>query len=79
MKGKVTWYNVKKGFGFIIPEDGSKDIFVHHSGISQDRKPKEILEGQEVEFEVTENAKGRTAVNLKVIQKVEQANDDKDY
>jgi len=79
MKGKVNWYNVKKGFGFIIPEDGSKDIFVHHSGISQDRKPKEILEGQEVEFEVTENAKGRTAVNLKVIQKVEQANDDKDY
>lgn len=75
MKGKVNWYNEKKGFGFIIPEDGSKDIFVHHSGIKQDKKPKLILEGQEVEFEVTENAKGRNAVNLIVCEKVDLSGD----
>jgi CspA family cold shock protein len=79
MKGKVNWYNVKKGFGFIIPEDGTKDIFVHHSGITQDRKPKEILEGQDVEFEVTQNEKGRTAINLKVIEKIKQDIDRADY
>lgn len=64
MKGKVLWFNIEKGFGFIKPEDGSKDIFVHFSGIANSKKFKKLEEGQEVEFEVSENSKGRTAANV---------------
>ena len=66
MKGKVKWYDMKKGYGFITPEDGTKDIFVHHSGIKSDRKPKEMHEGDDVEFELATNDRGRTAVNALV-------------
>ena len=67
IKGQVKWYNESKGFGFITPADGSKDVFVHFSVI-QSIGFKTLAEGQNVEFEITENAvKGLSAVNVVVI------------
>lgn len=62
-KGKVKWFNSKKGYGFISPEDGSADIFVHFSAIQGDGY-KSLDEGQEVEFEVAQGPKGDHAVNV---------------
>ena len=61
--GTVKWFNETKGFGFITPEDGSKDVFVHFSAISGDGF-KTLAEGQKVEFEITEGAKGPSAANV---------------
>jgi len=62
-KGKVKWFSNQKAFGFITPEDGSKDVFVHFSAI-QDEGYKTLDEGQEVEFEVEEGTKGPQAQNV---------------
>ena len=64
--GKVKWFDVTKGFGFITPEDGSKDVFVHHTAIAGDGF-KTLSENQEVTFDVTEGAKGPQASNLSLI------------
>lgn len=61
-KGKVKWFNDKKGFGFISLESGS-DVFVHHSEI-QGSGFKTLREGQDVEFEVSQGPKGDKAVNV---------------
>ena len=63
MKGTVKWFNNQKGYGFISDESGN-DVFVHYSGIESEGF-KSLDEGQEVEFEVTEGAKGPQAVNVK--------------
>jgi cold shock protein len=64
MTGLVKWFNAEKGFGFISPEDGSKDVFVHFSAIQNDGF-KSLDEGQRVEFEVqTNSAKGPSAINV---------------
>jgi CspA family cold shock protein len=63
MKGTVKWFNDQKGFGFITPEDGSKDIFVHHTAIQMDGF-KTLRENQEVEFEVEQSDKGPRAANV---------------
>jgi CspA family cold shock protein len=66
MKGKVKWYNRVKGYGFIVPEEGGADVFVHHSSIQVEKKRDKILEeGQGVEFEVQEGPKGPSAANVK--------------
>jgi CspA family cold shock protein len=65
MKGKVKWYNRVKGYGFIVPEDGSADVFVHHSAVEAKGKGKVLVEGQTVEFEVTQGAKGPAAAAVK--------------
>lgn len=61
--GKVKWFNESKGFGFIEQESG-EDVFVHYSAIVTDGF-KTLKEGQSVEFEVTQDAKGAKAVNVK--------------
>ena len=61
--GKVKWFDVTKGFGFITPEDGSKDVFEHHTAIAGDGF-KTLSENQEVTFDVTEGAKGPQASNI---------------
>ena len=61
--GKVKWFNDQKGFGFITPEDGSKDCFVHHSAI-QAQGFRTLSEGDKVEFDVTQGQKGPAAENV---------------
>ncbi len=62
-KGTVKWFNDQKGFGFITPEDGSKDCFVHHSAI-QAEGVKTLAEGVAVEFDVVEETRGPAAANV---------------
>lgn len=59
--GTVKFFNNSKGFGFITPEDGSKDVFVHANGLID-----EIDEGDKVSYEVEESPKGLNAINVKV-------------
>jgi CspA family cold shock protein len=61
--GTVKWFNDSKGYGFIAPEDGAKDVFVHHSNIAGNGF-KSLTEGAKVEFEVREGAKGPEAINV---------------
>lgn len=63
LKGTVKWFNESKGFGFITPADGSKDVFVHFSAIMTDGF-KTLAEGQQVEFEVQDGSKGPAAANV---------------
>ena len=58
--GTVKWFNDAKGFGFIAPEDGSADVFVHYSAISSTGF-RTLQEGQRVSYEVTQGAKGAQA------------------
>ena len=63
MMGTVKWFNNDKGFGFIAPEDGSKDVFVHHTAI-QGSGYKSLDEGEKVEFDVAQGQKGPQAENV---------------
>ena len=64
MRGKVKWFNERKGYGFISKEDGSGDVFVHFSGI-ESKGFKTLHEGEMVEFEVIDSPKGPKAINVK--------------
>ncbi len=62
-RGTVKWFSDQKGYGFVTPEDGSKDVFVHFSAIGGDGF-KTLKEGQTIEFEITQGPKGPQASNI---------------
>jgi len=62
-EGTVKWFSDEKGYGFIRPDDGSEDVFVHHSGITGDGF-KSLEEGDKVSYEVTQGRKGLQAENV---------------
>ncbi|MCX7719312.1 MAG: cold-shock protein [Candidatus Sumerlaeaceae bacterium] len=61
--GKVKWFNDKKGYGFILPEGGGEDIFVHHSSIVSEGF-RTLVEGQQVQYEAVRGPKGMQAANV---------------
>ena len=65
MRGKVKFFNESKGFGFIIPDDGGKDVFVHVSGLYEGVR---LNENDKVEFDVEEGKKGPSAVNVELVE-----------
>jgi CspA family cold shock protein len=67
MNGTVKWFDDGKGFGFITPEDGSKDLFAHHSEIKNGGGFRSLQENQRVEFEVKQGPKGPQASNIRSI------------
>jgi CspA family cold shock protein len=64
--GTVKWFNDAKGFGFITPSDGSKDVFVHHSAV-QGSGFKSLAEGQQVSYNVEQGPKGPSAANVQPV------------
>ncbi len=66
LTGTVKWFNAQKGYGFIVPDNGGKELFVHYSAIQSDGY-KTLKEGQKVEFEVEQSDRGEKAVNVTVV------------
>ena len=65
-EGTVKWFNDAKGYGFVAPDDGSKDLFVHHRNLAGDGF-KSLTEGARVSYEAREGSKGPEATNVTVI------------
>ena len=65
--GTVKWFNSAKGYGFITPDDGSKDVFVHYSAIDG-QGYKQLQEGDKVQFEVERTPKGPAATRVTVLR-----------
>ena len=61
--GTVKWFNKTKGFGFIVPDEGDKDVFVHITAVL-DSGLQELAEGQKVSFEIIEESKGLKAIDI---------------
>jgi cold shock protein len=64
--GTVKWFNAEKGYGFIAPDGGGEDVFVHFSAI-QSTGYRSLEEGQKVEFEITQGQKGDAAADVKLV------------
>ena len=69
MEGKVKWFNGSKGFGFITPSDGGKDVFVHQSDIEAEGRT--LNDGDRVQYEVADSPKGPKAAKVKTIASAE--------
>lgn len=65
-QGVVKWFNDQKGYGFISPDDGGKDLFVHHTSIQMDGF-KTLAEGEKVEYEVQQGQRGPSAANVRKV------------
>ncbi len=65
--GIVKWFSAEKGYGFITPDDGGKDLFVHYSSIEGTEGYKILSEGQKVEFDAVQEARGPKAANVRAI------------
>lgn len=63
-QGNVKWFDTEKGFGFIKPEEGDKDIFVHRNNVENLGYNQGLEDGESVEFEVEETPKGLSAINV---------------
>ena len=70
MQGEVKWFDNKKGFGFIEPDEGEEDVFVHHTDILMEGYAK-LDEGQRVSFEVTQTEKGPKAMEVELLEESE--------
>jgi CspA family cold shock protein len=66
-EGTVKWFSSEKGYGFIKPHDGSKDVFVHHSEVPGE----DLRDGEEVEFDLEESPKGMNAVNVQRLRNIQ--------
>ena len=66
--GKVKWFSDAKGYGFIVPDDGGDDVFVHFRQIVSDQARKTLEDGQTVEFEIKQQPKGVAAVDVKILE-----------
>lgn len=71
--GKVKWFNNAKGYGFVLPDNGGDDLFIHYSAIQMDGY-KTLKAGQEIQFEVVEGPKGLHAVNIQDVDGHASAN-----
>ena len=81
MNGTVKWFNSRKGYGFITPEDGENDLFVHYSAINveDENDYRSLNEGDEVTFEVEEGQKGPQAVSVIVTKRAPRQERRRDY
>jgi CspA family cold shock protein len=66
--GTVKWFDERKGYGFIAPEDGSKDVFVHYTAIDDSPGYRKLGEKQRVEFETVQDTKGPKAAHVRILQ-----------
>jgi len=67
-EGKVKFFDVKKGFGFIAPNDGGDDVFVHKNNVEELGYNEGLEDGEEVEFDVEETPKGLSATNVRSLE-----------
>ncbi|MBN8568617.1 MAG: cold-shock protein [Ignavibacteria bacterium] len=65
-KGKVKWFDAKKGYGFLVGDDGT-DVFIHYSDISTEQSYKTLDKGVSVEYDLIEDQKGKKAANVRAI------------
>lgn len=77
IEGTVKWFNAEKGFGFIKQNDSDDDVFVHHTAIKMDGYRK-LVEGDVVEFEITEGRKGPQASEVTIKSRAPASNNDDD-